>query len=169
MIMEDKVKMLLSRMMALCSKREYCEADIRRKLSAALEAETGIAADAASRAQMEDDIIDFLKKEKFIDDLRYATAYVRDKSAIAGWGRVKIRHSLSAKGVSRECVETALAELDGNPGLAKLEKALKMKAAKLRDDPHCKFKLLRFALGRGYEYDEIRGLVDAAVKTPDEE
>lgn len=167
--MDDRGRELLGKMTALCSRREYCEADIRKKLAKARQEDGGIAADAASRAQMEDDIIDFLKKEKFIDDLRYATAFVRDKSALAGWGRVKIRHALSAKGVSRECVETALAELDGNPGLEKLEKALKMKAAKLRDDPHCKFKLLRFALGRGYEYDEIRGLVDAAVKAQDEE
>ena len=161
--MEDKVRMLLSRMMALCSKREYCEADIRRKLSAALEAETGIAADAASVLRSADMIVDTLKREKFLDDARYAKVFARDKSGISGWGRLKIRHALAAKGIGRPLIEEVLSGIDGNPGMEKLEKALKKKYSSLRDDPQCKLKLLRFALGRGYEYDEVRDMVDAVI------
>ena len=47
--------------------------------------------------------------------------------------------------------------------MEKLEKALKKKYSSLRDDPQCKLKLLRFALGRGYEYDEVRDMVDAVI------
>lgn len=165
--MDEKGRILLGRMMALCSKREYCEADIRSRLSKAVKDDMEIAADAASWAQEADEIIDLLKKEKFIDDFRYAKAYVRDKSAISGWGRVKIRHGLAARGVSKEAVAEALSEMEGNPGMARLEKALRSKAVVLKDDPQCRYKLLRFALGRGYEYEEIRGLVDDVLKNPE--
>lgn len=167
MIMEDKVRMLLSRMMALCSKREYCEADIRRKLSAALEAETGIAADAASVLRSADMIVDTLKREKFLDDARYAKVFARDKSGISGWGRLKIRHALAAKGIDREVIAEALEDMDQEKGLMKLEKTMLAKAASLKGDPQRKFKLLRFALGRGYEYGEIRGLTDSVLRASD--
>ena len=77
---------------------------------------------------------------------------------------MKIRHGLAARGVSKEAVAEALSEMEGNPGMARLEKALRSKAGALKDDPQCRYKLLRFALGRGYEYEEIRGLVDDVLK-----
>lgn len=146
--MDAEFRPTLDRMKALCAKREYCEADIRKKLSGSPAA---------------DEIVDILKKEKFIDDSRYARAFVRDKSAISGWGRVKIRQALRSKGIENDAVNGAMAEMDGNPGLAKLSRALETKARSLADAPDCRYRLLRFALGRGFEYDEVRELVDAAV------
>ena len=166
--MDEKKDRLLSRMMALCSKREYCEADIRKKLSKAAAEDGDIAGGILYWPEAIEEIVSRLKAEKFIDDSRYAKAYARDKSAISGWGRVKIRHALAAKGVAREAVAEAMAEIDGNPGLEKLEKALKVKASALKDDPHCRYKLLRFALGRGYEYDEVRALVEDVLKNSSE-
>ena len=49
----------------------------------------------------------------------------------------------------------------------KLEKTMLAKAASLKGDPQRKFKLLRFALGRGYEYGEIRGLTDSVLRASD--
>lgn len=158
--MDEKNRALLDRMMVLCSKREYCEADIRRKLYDAAGKDGSIAADAAIWQETVEMIVGTLKKEKFLDDSRYAEAFARDKSAILGWGTVKIRHALAAKGISRECIDRAMSSADTEKGLEKLRKALQAKACSLADDPQRKYKLLRFALGRGYEYEEIRGIVD---------
>ena len=87
--MEEKFRILLDRMMVLCSKREYCEADIRKRLEKEA-LKSGYPEEPGIWQQAVDGIVDTLKREKYIDDSRYARAFVRDKSSISGWGRVKI-------------------------------------------------------------------------------
>lgn len=135
----------LDKMRRLCSRREYCVSDIRTKLMKELEGE----------AQKVEIALNKLKEERYVDDLRYATAYARDKAAISGWGATKIRYMLSAKGVSKEVVSEALNEVDDTKASSRLEKLLENKYKSLKDDPQWKIKLLRFALGRGYSYDEV--------------
>ena len=52
-------------------------------------------------------VLNVLVEEKFVDDRRYAAAFARDKSTIAGWGAVKIRYMLSAKGISKDSISEA--------------------------------------------------------------
>ena len=132
-------------MRRLCSRREYCVSDIRAKLMKELDGDT----------QKVETALHKLKEEKYVDDLRYATAYARDKAAISGWGATKIRYMLSAKGVSKEVVSEALNEVDEKKASSRLEKLLENKYKSLKEDPQWKIKLLRFALGRGYSYDEV--------------
>ena len=135
----------LDKMRRLCSRREYCVSDIRTKLMKELEGD----------AQKVETALNKLKEERYVDDLRYATAYARDKAAISGWGATKIRYMLSAKGVSKEVVSEALNEVDETKASSRLEKLLENKYKSLKEDPQWKIKLLRFALGRGYSYDEV--------------
>lgn len=135
----------LDKMRRLCSRREYCVSDIRTKLMKELEGD----------AQKVETALNKLKEEKYVDDLRYATAYARDKAAISGWGATKIRYMLSAKGVSKEVISEALSEVDETKASSRLEKLLENKYKSLKEDPQWKIKLLRFALGRGYSYDEV--------------
>lgn len=135
----------LDKMRRLCSRREYCVADIRSKLIKALDADE----------QKVEEALQILIKEKYVDDLRFATAFARDKASIAGWGEVKIRYMLSAKGISRDVITQALEEVDDSKASARLVKLLENKYKSLKDDPQCRLKLIRFALGRGYSYDEI--------------
>jgi len=145
------------RMRGLCSRREYCRQDIMKKVLAAL----GGDADQAGR------IMDRLVEEKYIDDLRYASAFARDKSSIAGWGATKIRYMLAAKGIDRETIAAALQEVDEGKASDRLEKLLSAKVRSLKDDPQCRMKLLRFALGRGYQYDEAAELIDRLLNERD--
>lgn len=145
------------RMRGLCSRREYCRQDIMKKVLAAL----GGDADEAGR------IMDRLVEEKYIDDLRYASAFARDKSSIAGWGATKIRYMLAAKGIDRETIAAALQEVDEGKASDRLEKLLYGKVRSLKDDPQCSMKLLRFALGRGYQYDEAAEVIDRLLNERD--
>lgn len=145
------------RMRGLCSRREYCRQDIMKKVLAAL----GGDADEAGR------IMDRLVEEKYIDDLRYASAFARDKSSIAGWGATKIRYMLAAKGIDRETIAAALQEVDEGKASDRLEKLLSAKVRSLKDDPRCRMKLLRFALGRGYQYDEAAEVIDRLLNERD--
>ena len=139
----------LDKMRRLCSRREYCVADIRSKLMTALEGDQ----------QKVEAALQKLIEEKYVDDLRYATAYVRDKSAIAGWGEVKIKYMLSAKGVSRDIISKALEEVDPEKASNRLAKLIENKLKSLKDDPQCRLKLLRYAMGRGYSYEEVNKLI----------
>lgn len=135
----------LDKMRRLCSRREYCVSDIRTKLMKELEGE----------AQKVETALNKLIEERYVDDLRYATAYARDKASISGWGATKIRYMLSAKGVAKDVISEALNEVDESKAASRLEKLLEHKYKSLKDDPQWKIKLLRFALGRGYSYDEV--------------
>ena len=150
---EQKIK-VTDRLRGLCSRREYCVEDIRQKALKALDGDAALVSE----------VVETLVKEKYVDDLRYASAFARDKSSIQGWGEVKIRYMLSAKKVSREVIDQALSEIDTERASSKLQKLLETKYRSLREDPQCRLKLLRYGLGRGYGYDEVSKVVDSLMK-----
>lgn len=142
---EVDVQKLLDRLRRLCSRREYCMSDILKKATTALDGDK----EAAAK------VLDVLVAEKYVDDLRYATAYAREKAMISGWGETKIRYMLSAKRIDRSLVDQALTEIDSSKADSRLQKLLENKARTLKADPQIRLKLLRFALGRGYQYDDV--------------
>lgn len=143
-------KKLLERYERQCARMEYCSSDIRRKALKAL----GGDADAAEK------IVASLVKDGFVDDRRYAGAFVREKSALQGWGEAKLRFMLAGKGISRDVIADALTEIDAEKASARLEKLLQAKARTLEGDPAFRLKLLKFGLSRGYSYDDV----DAAIR-----
>ena len=68
---------------------------------------------------------------------------------------MKIRYMLSAKRISKDVISQALEDIDQQRATSRLEKLLENKYRTLKDDPQWKMKLLRFALGRGYSYDDV--------------
>ena len=155
--MEERQKQVFDALSAQCAKREYCTSDVRRKALERLEWDAA-AADA---------VVASLVDEGFVDDRRYAAAYAREKSALSGWGPVKIRSALLARGVPRDAVLAALEEIDPERATAKLEKVLETKWRALRDDPQGRLKLIRFALSRGYDYDPVRPLIERITRPED--
>lgn len=145
---------VLDRMRNLCSRREYCRSDIMKKAMKALEGDKAAA----------EKVTETLVGEKFIDELRYSSAFARDKASIAGWGGTKIRYMLAAKGIPREIISQALEEIDDTKAAVRLEKLMENKFRSLKDDPQCRLKMLRFALGRGYGYEEASSVLDGLMK-----
>ena len=144
----------LDRLRRLCSRREYCRSDVMKKAMDALEGDRRKA----------EEVVRTLVDEKYVDDLRYASAYARDKASLAGWGEVKIRYMLGAKGISKDIIDLALEEIDAGKAQCRLEKLLETKYKALKDDPQCRLKMLRFALGRGYGYDEVTDVVERLMR-----
>ena len=145
---------VLDRMRNLCSRREYCRSDIMKKVLKALEGD----------AEKAEKVIATLVEEKYLDELRYASAFARDKSSLAGWGETKIRYMLSSKGVPRDIISQALEEVDDSKARTRLEKLMENKYRSLKDDPQCRIKMLRFGLGRGYGYDEVTDVLNVLLK-----
>lgn len=151
--MDERQKKVYTTLANMCAKREYCCSDIRRKAIDRLEGDREAA----------EEVMERLLEEKFVDDLRYASAYAREKSALSGYGPVKIRFALSAKGISRSVIDEALGEVDNQKATERLRRLLESKWKTLCDDPQGKLKLIRFALSRGYEYDDVRRSVDDLI------
>ena len=143
-------KKLLTVLQRQCARREYCSDDIYKKALKALDGDV----DGAQ------EIVSSLCGEGFVDDLRYATAFAREKASLTGWGPVKIKFALSAKKIDRATIAGALAEIDPEASRDKLGRLLAAKKKSLEGDPQIKLKLIRFALSRGYDYDEVASVID---------
>ena len=76
----------LRALMNVCAKSERAISDVRRSLT-----RWGVA------PEQHQPIIDRLVRERFIDEVRYAEAYVREKLNLSRWGVRKIRAALKAK------------------------------------------------------------------------
>lgn len=138
----DLYRIALNKAMAMCSKKECCRHDIFEKTTS-----WGI-----GRADSEK-IINSLTKEKFIDEHRYASAYVRDKFNYNRWGKVKIAAGLRMKGITADIVRESLELIDDDEYRQTLEKliSIQRKKVKARNQYDLKGKLMRFALSRGFE------------------
>ena len=140
----------LKRAAALCSSHEQCSSHIREKLN-----NWKVSDSDAER------IIDLLKKEKFLDDQRYATFYVRDKFRFNGWGKVKLRVMLRQKEIPLPVIKEALNQI--NPELYKqtCTRLISEKSASLKEANQFKRKgkLFRYAAQRGFESDLIHQIL----------
>lgn len=149
----------LSSLMRYAAKAERCSGDAMRLMRG-----WGIGEEDARN------ILDRLRKDRFIDDERFAQAYVRDKSRFAGWGIYKIRAGLAAKGISGETSARAL-ELLGEdyPHQDRLSEILqrKRRSLKISDPYEVRTKLIRFGLSRGFEYDDIMAVVSRLTSGED--
>lgn len=110
-------------------------------------------------------ILRHLVEEKYVDDRRYAEAYVRDKYRFNKWGRIKIAQGLRMKGIDREAIEAAMEVIDEEEYLSILRDLLKTKRknTKGKSDYEINGKLIRFATGRGFEFAAIRKCIGASA------
>ncbi|MDX9695217.1 MAG: regulatory protein RecX [Bacteroidales bacterium] len=142
----------------LYSRQEKCEDDINRKLT-----------DWGLEEKERTEIITTLIKNSFIDNLRYSKAFVREKSTLGKWGRIKIEFALKQKKISLEHINLALEEINIEKYDSILEKELKskLKSIKSTDKYTIKSKLIRFGISRGYENGKVFDMVNKILKDSD--
>jgi regulatory protein len=132
----------LNKAMTLCSRQELCSEDVRNKLLI-----WGVVKDNIEK------IITILIKENFINESRYATAFVRDKFNYNKWGKVKIAAHLRAKKLPPDIILTALDLID-NEQYTKILRVLindHRRSVKAKNQYDLKAKLLRYGLSKGFE------------------
>lgn len=111
-------------------------------------------------------VLDKLLAQRFIDDRRYAEAYVREKSQLSGWGARKIALQLRQKGVDKSIIGETLATLDDDNTRQRLRARLerKLRTVKATTEYDLRGKLLRHALSAGYDYDLATDVIDELRK-----
>lgn len=148
-------KLALEKAMAQCSRREYCGDDIRNKLSL-----WGVDNDDIGK------ILRILISDNFINEPRYATAFVRDKFKYNKWGKVKISAHLRGKKVPQDIINSALDSIDNDLYIKLLRELIEAhrKSVKAKNQYDLKAKLLRYGLSKGFEsnlvYDILNDLGD---------
>lgn len=138
---------------ALCAQAEHCQLEMRDKMRRWELDET-----------IQNRIVARLIKERYIDDERYARAFVKDKIRYNKWGRRKVQQALWLKHIDSDIQQRVLDEIDEKEYLDVLRPLLKQKrkSVKAESDYELNQKLVRFALGRGFGFDIIRQCLDVS-------
>ena len=148
----------LASLMRLCARTEKSEGDARRLMRG-----WGLAERDAQQ------VLDRLVRDRFIDDSRYAEAFVREKLRLSGWGEYKIRTALQRKGVGKELIDAALSQADRSGMGERLAQQLERKArtVKYATQYELKTKLIRYGLSLGYDYEAVMDAASAMVRETD--
>lgn len=111
-------------------------------------------------------VLQRLIKERFIDDRRYAEAFVREKMRLSAWGKYKITAALKRKGIADEIITEAMAELNPSDNKKRLQDRLQTKIKHIKYDTEyqLKTKLKRYALSLGFEMDEVMDSVNDVMR-----
>lgn len=136
----------LEKMKNWCAYQERSQFEVRNKLF-----EYGIFNEEA------ENIISQLIQENFLNEERFALAFARGKFRIKRWGKIKIKLELKQHKVSEYCISKALKQIDGNEYFATLEKIIEKKTKEIKESNKIKkqYKIIKYAMSRGYEQDII--------------
>ena len=147
----------LLRLSALCAQGEHCQWEMLEKLRR-------WEVDEESQAR----IMQRLVKDRYVDDERYARAFVLDKIRYNKWGARKVEQALWQKHIDEDIRKRVLSEVSDEEYLNVLRPLLKQKqrSVKAQSDYERNQKLIRFAVGRGFTFDIIRQCLD--VENEDE-
>ena len=144
-------QMALQRLSALCASAEHCEYEMTEKMRK-------WEVEESDRER----IMEYLRKAKFVDDERYARAFVKDKIKYNKWGRRKVEQGLWAKHIAEDIRQRVLDEVDESQYKSVLTDLLKSKrrSIKAANDYGMNRKLIKFALSRGFDYSIVRHCID---------
>ena len=144
---------------SLCANAEHCQHEMLEKMRK-WELTEAVQARVMAR----------LVKERYVDDERYARAFVKDKIRYNKWGRRKVKQALWLKRIDDDVQQTVLDEISDEEYLKVLKPLLKQKtkSIKAESDYERNQKLVRFALSRGFTFDLIRQCVNTSNINEDE-
>lgn len=130
-----------------CAYQERSQFQVEQKLKA-----YGLISEVA------DELLIELIQDNFLNEQRFADAFVRGKHNQKGWGKRKIQAELFKHRVSKPCIEKAMANIQSDEYLEKLRGIAQKKWNSLEGvrKPQRVQKVIRYLQGRGYFYDEIK-------------
>ncbi len=140
-----------TKLTALCARSEHCQHEMLEKMR-----QWGVSEeDQASVMQR-------LVGERYVDDERFARAFVADKVRYNKWGRRKVEQALWLKHVDKDICQRVLDEVGDEEYVDILRPLLRQKRrqTKAQSEYELTGKLIRFALSRGFTMDIIRQCIE---------
>ena len=137
-----------------CSKQETCISGIKKKLD-----QWGV------NPAYHERILKDLKAENFIDEIRYASLFVKEKFRLNQWGIIKIHQTMKTKQIPEYIINEAINEIPDDEYFRTLEKIMtqKLRNIKARNKFEQKGKLYRYAASKGYENDKIMEVINSIL------
>jgi regulatory protein len=137
---------------ALCAYQERCSSELETKLY-------------QWRFDQEDSdrLLAHLISNNFLNEERFAEAFVSGKVNIKKWGKIKIRQHLKQKRISKYSMDKGITSIDTEVYISNLTGLAERKFISLkgeRDSYAKKVKVYRFLASKGYETDLIKDVVD---------
>ena len=125
-----------------CAYQERTHQDVKNKLF-----EMGLRTDDV------DSLVTSLITEGYLNEERFAKAFAGGKFRIKSWGRIKIIHELEARGLTKNCIQSGMKEIDDADYLKTLHTVLTKKAGHMKgDDLFVKRdKLAAYGIQKGFE------------------
>lgn len=114
---------------------------------------------------LEDIIVDLIQDD-FLNEERFAKAFVRGKYRMKSWGRYKIERALKEKRVSEYCIRKGMQEINEEEYLENLERLLRKRAdvRPAANERLLNMELMKFVQSKGYQYEESKDLVAQIAK-----
>ncbi|MBQ8066678.1 MAG: RecX family transcriptional regulator [Prevotella sp.] len=136
---------------SLCAQAEHCQYEMTEKMR-----RWGVPDEVRAR------VMERLVAGRYVDDERFARAYIKDKVCYNKWGRRKVEQALWQKHIDEDIRQRTLDEVSDEEYLRVLRPMLRQKrpSVKAANDYERNQKLMRFALGRGFTFDLIRQCID---------
>lgn len=141
----------LSKLTAVCAKGEHCIHEMRTRMT---------------RWQMDEDtqrrVIEYLLNERYIDETRYTKAFINEKIKYNHWGVRKIEQALYMKRIPKDVYAPLLADVSDSDMEDTLSPLLasKRKTVKGSSPYEIRMKLIRFAMQRGFSYEQAERCLD---------
>jgi len=148
------------RLAALCAQGEHCQYEMLEKMR-----RWQLSEEAQARVMAR------LTEERYVDEERYARAFVREKVRYNKWGRRKVQQALWQKHIDEAVQQRALDEIDDEEYLRVLRPLLvqKKRSTRAASAYELNQKLCRFALSRGFSFSLIRQCLEGVEELETDE
>lgn len=130
-----------------CAYQERCQFEVNQKLKS-----WGLKHDTIQQLVAE------LISSNFVDEERFAEAYVSGKFRIKRWGKIKIRQHLKAKYISDYSIDKAIKQISQEDYQNTLSMLIRKKAMDFKatdTEYRQKAKIHTYLGGKGYEFEQI--------------
>jgi regulatory protein len=129
-----------------CAYQERCHKEVEQKLY-----------DLKLIPEAKEKIILHLLQFNYLNEERYAKAFVRGKFSIKKWGKQRIINELKFRNISTYNINTALKEIDENDYFQSLEKLAQKKLPLIKESNKFKksSKLANYLISKGYESELV--------------
>ncbi|MCF6180433.1 regulatory protein RecX [Lutibacter sp.] len=135
-----------------CAYQERCHKEVEKKLY-----------NLNMIPEAKEKIILHLLQHNFLNEERFAKAFVRGKFSIKKWGRIKIISQLKFKQVSIYNIKTALQEIDEEAYFKTLQKIAEKKLTLIKETNNYKKrnKLSNYLISKGFESNLVYKIVNS--------
>lgn len=108
------------------------------------------------------EVVTRLIADNFLNEERFAIAFVRDKFNLQKWGKERIKRELKQRRISAYLMRKALGEIDAEEYVQVFEDLVQKKLELLESESTLKKKkkLMDYLIRKGYEYDRIYNILN---------